>query len=225
MIPVKLKFLERHQPVHNQNVDSFTCEWDLWQVIPGELLDSLLFIELIEQTELLREPSEVEQPYDPPGDSGYKNAAGVFVSNISSSDALGKTFGYFVAFTILSMASCKWPNSCIISNSSFTTGCNKLTNVQNRVRSSIMAARSERRSTSSKSDLRCEISCIDDSTKLCMESDWPFFAFFCSRKVSVERFFNSDRHRLYSLACSLSIRLAWRFQSSTLSYECDPKFI
>lgn len=136
---------------------------------------------------------------------------------MSSSDAFGSIFGCFVAFAMLSIASCKWPNSCIISNSSLTTGCSRLTNVQNRVRSSIMAARNDRRSTSSKSALRCEISCIDDSTKLCMESDWPFLAFFCSRSVSVERFFSSDRHRLYSLACSLSMTLACRFQSSTLS--------
>lgn len=133
-------------------------------------------------------------------------------------------FGFFVTFVIVSIASCKWPNSYITSNSSLTTGCNKLTNVQNRVRSSIMAARNERRSTSSKSALRCVISCIDDSTKLWIESDWPFFAFFCKRSVSVDRFFSSARQRLYSFACSLSITATWRFQSSTLSYK-NVKFV
>lgn len=37
-----------------------TCERDLWYGIPGELLDPLLFIELIEHTELFREPNEFE---------------------------------------------------------------------------------------------------------------------------------------------------------------------
>lgn len=132
-------------------------------------------------------------------------------------------FGFLVTFAIVSIASCKCPNSYIISNSSLTTGCSKLTNVQNRVRSSIIAARRLRRSTSSKSALRCVISCIDDSTKLWIESDWPFLAFFCKRKVSVERFFNSARQRLYSFACSLSITATCRFQSSTLSYKTKNK--
>lgn len=112
---------------------------------------------------------------------------------------------------------CKCPNSYIISYSCFTTGCSMLTKLQYLVLSSIMAVLSDRRSTSSSSAFCWLTVCMDESTRLWRLSDVPFFAFFCSRKVSLERFLSSLRHRLYSLVWSLSRITTWRFHSSSLS--------
>lgn len=116
---------------------------------------------------------------------------------------------------------CKWPSSYITSYSLLTTGCSMLTNEQYLVRSSIIACRNDLRSTSS-SSARCNVTvCKEDSTRPCRLSDVLFFAFFCSRKVSVERFLSSLRQRLYSLVCSLSMPATWRFHSSSLSWGLD----
>lgn len=85
---------------------TLTCEIDLWYWCPGDPLDPLLFIELIEHTELFLEPNEFEQACEPPGDSGYK-LIDVFDSNINSSDDCGNTVGSLVTIAIESIASCK----------------------------------------------------------------------------------------------------------------------
>lgn len=112
---------------------------------------------------------------------------------------------------------CKCPSSYIISYSCLTTGWSIFTKLQYLVLSSIIAIRNDFRSTSSSSAFCWLTVCIDESTKLWRLSDVPFFAFFCSRKVSLERFLSSLRHRLYSLVWSLSRITTWRFHSSSLS--------
>uniref|UniRef100_A0A1A9VSR5 Uncharacterized protein n=1 Tax=Glossina austeni TaxID=7395 RepID=A0A1A9VSR5_GLOAU len=87
------------------------------------------------------------------------------------------------------------------------------------MRSSIIAERKDFFSTSSNSALLRVTSCICESIRDCKVPDWPLRAFFCKRNVSVERFFNSVRQRLYSLACSLSMVATERFQSSNFSYK------
>lgn len=129
-------------------------------------------------------------------------------------------FPYFATtFLFLSHFTCKWPNSYIISYSCFTTGSSMFTKWQNRVRSSIIAILRDFLSTSSSSAFCWFTEANDESIRLCKLSDAPFFAFFCRRNVSLERFFNSLRQRLYSLVWSLSRITTWRFHSSNLS--CD----
>lgn len=121
---------------------------------------------------------------------------------------------------MLLVLTCKWPNSYMTSTSCLTTGVSILTNVQYLTRSSTMADRRLFLSTSSSSALCWLTVCIDESTKFCKLSPiCPFLAFFCRRSVSLERFFNSARHLLYSLACSLSITTVCFFQSSSLSWK------
>lgn len=112
---------------------------------------------------------------------------------------------------------CKCPSSYIISYSCSTTGCSMLTNWQYLVLSSIIAILSDFLSHSSSSAFCWLTVCIDESRRLWRLSEVPFFAFFCSRRVSLERFFNSFRHRLYSLVWSLSRTTTCRFHSSSLS--------
>lgn len=112
---------------------------------------------------------------------------------------------------------CKCPSSYIISYSCFTTGCSMLTKLQYLVRSSIIAIRSDFLSTSSSSAFCWFTVCMDESTRLWRLSEVPFFAFFCKRRVSLDRFLSSFRHLLYSLVWSLSRITTWRFHSSSLS--------
>lgn len=98
-----------------------------------------------------------------------------------------------------------------------------LTNWQNRVLSSIIAILRDFLSTSSSSAFCWFTDANDESIRLCKLSDVPFFAFFCRRNVSLERFFSSLRQRLYSLVCSLSRITTWRFHSSNLSCKLSIK--